>query len=134
MSEPGRRYGSLDDALEATNAHLDNRPWIRELCARIGISEYHQTSGYIKAVRSDGGPPLRIAYGWTNGFVSQEEAEAATGVPAWPSEDRRDLWGVTHPVHGHGGSGAGGKPAEVGYGVCPTCHTTITPSGTCLCD
>ena len=61
----------------------------------------------MRAVRRDGGPDLRIASGWSNGFVSEEEVVQVAGdVTRWES-GRTGLWGLSHPEHGGGGQGGG---------------------------
>ena len=106
---PGRRVASLDAALEAAGIPLGNRHFVRQVAQMVDISSYIVTRKYIKAVRTGGGPALHIAKGWTNGFVTKQEAERASGgrVVVYQS-DRPGLWGVEHPRNWirsrHGGS------------------------------
>ncbi len=105
-----RRVASLDAALEAAGVPLGNRYFVRQIAELVDISSYVVTSKYIKAVRTGGGPALHIAKGWSNGFVTKQEAERASGgrVVVFQS-DRPGLWGVEHPRNWirsrHGGSG-----------------------------
>ena len=116
---------------------LDNRPFVRAIAAHVGISGCEVKSTYIKAYRADRGRPLRIAPGWTNGFLSREEAKAAAGEGAdtWES-DRAPLWGVSHPVTwtGHGGGGRAEAPAR-DFGMCPVHFVALPATGVCdLCE
>lgn len=134
-----KTYASLQAGLNDQGIPVGNEAFIRHITEVIGISHYEGTSTYVNAIRTDGGPFLRIAYGFTNGFVSREEAElaagsATNGAEVWPSRARKGLWGVTHPIHGTSGGGGKRKPGERDYGYCVECNTAITAAGTCLCD
>jgi hypothetical protein len=106
---PDRRVASLDAALEAAGIPLGNRYFVRQVAEMVDISSYILTRKYIKAVRAGSGPSLRIAKGWSDGFVTKQEAERASGgrVLVYQS-DRPGLWGVEHPRNWirsrHGGS------------------------------
>ena len=134
--EYGRRFDSLEQALAAHKIPLENYAVIRRFTDAIGISGFYGTSSYIKAVRRGVGPALNINYGWTNGFVSREEAVAAAGdVEVWTSSRGTGQWGITHPVHGSPSSGGGGAAAkDRDYGTCERCFMKFTSAGNCLCD
>ncbi len=118
------RYASLDEALEDKRIPLENRPMIRAFVVAIGCARFERTTSYLKAGRRDGGPHLQIAYGWSSGFVSREEAEAAAGIEPWARE-RKGLFCVTHPVHkGHRGGGVSYEAATSGR-ICPSCNCEI---------
>ncbi len=131
------RFASLSDALREHGIPLENHSFIRQFTDAIGIEAYFGTTEYIKAVRTGAGPDLNIAYGWSNGFVSEEEARLATGdtTQVWTSSRATGLWGVTHPMHG---SGNGGGPESTSgrrdYGTCPTCFTKFAANGSCPCE
>ncbi|WP_159599923.1 hypothetical protein [Agromyces humi] len=131
----GRRYSSLNEALQAHGIPVENHRFIQAITEQVGIAEYFGTSSYIKAVRQGAGPALNISYGWTNGFRSEEEARRAAGEGAniWPSQRGKGQWGVGHPEHGSGSGG--GAPAKVkrDYGVCEVCFTAYSANGSCLC-
>jgi hypothetical protein len=131
-------YASLDAALEERGIPLENRPLIRSLADYVGIARVEGTTGYLKAVRAGGGPALLINYGWTSGFVSEEEARDAAGdteVDAWPSERGTGRWGVSHPVHRmRDTSGSRTAPEERDYGSCPDCFVRRSATGACLCS
>ena len=131
-----RRYSSLDDALKARNIPLENVPWIRQWAHHIGIAEYVDTSGYVKAVRAEPGPAIRFTYGWSAGFTSPEEITEALGEFAgphlniWPSQ-RSGLWGITHPVNrGHDSSERQSR-AERKRPVCDSCFVELPETGVC---
>ena len=132
-SAPDRVYASLDQALMEHRIPLKNHDVIRRATALVGIDRYTGTVSYIKAHRRDGGPTLQIASGYTNGFVSREEAEAVTAVDVWPS-GRKGLWGFTHPVHGNQSTGGTPRSKVRDYGTCEVCWMAFTAAGTCGCD
>ena len=70
---------TLDDGFRQLQIPLANQRFVRRIVDVIGIDRFVSTSTYLRAVRSDEGPDLRIAYGWTNGFVSRDEARHAAG-------------------------------------------------------
>jgi hypothetical protein len=131
-----RRYISLGQALADQHVPVENHTLIRRITRAIEISGYYERSSYIRADRADGGRALWIAYGWTAGFKSEEEAIAAAGpdVARWPS-GRSGLWGVWHPVNrGHAGGG-GRRREDSDYGTCPKCFIKLPVSGRCdYCD
>jgi hypothetical protein len=130
-----RRYASLDDALRSKDYPEENFEFIRQFTAHIGIEAYLETSGYIKAIRRDGGEPLRIYYGGTNGFASEEEVLAACGhARHGMSQERPGLWRVDHPDAGPDNIGPSGrKVPQKDHGTCPVCFTKFTAAGTCAC-
>lgn len=127
-----REYISLDQALADRQIPFPNHDIIRLAVAVVGIERYTGTSSYIKAHRAAGGPVLRIAYGFTNGFVSREEALSVGNVTPWRS-GRKRLWGIEHPQNSIRGGNTGAKRKERDYGVCDVCFTGYTPAGTCRC-
>lgn len=127
-----RSYEALDNALAAHQIPLENHSLIRQFCESVGIERYEDRSGYIKGVRSGHGPALQIHYGWTNGFLSEEEARAACGdAPCWASGRGTELWGVTHPVHRIGQGGGGPVRPERHYGTCLAHNIALPASGIC---
>lgn len=128
-----KTYASLDQAFKEHRIPLENRELIRRAVAAVGIERYAGTSTYIKAYRQDGGPNLRIRYGYTTGFISREEAESVENhIGVWQSS-RKDLWGITHPVNNIGGGNTGPKRTERDYGTCTECFTQYRPNGACAC-
>lgn len=128
---PRYQYADLDEAFSDQHMLLENRKFIRAFVAAIGIASLERCRGYIKASRAGGGPDLRIASDWTNGFVSREEAVEVTGYHApWASDGRPGLWGVTHPVHGHGSGGPSERRPTSGR-VCPVHNIELPLSGSC---
>lgn len=132
-SGKARIFTSLRDALAAYRIPEENHTLIRRFCEHLGIVDYEERAGYIKAVRPDSGPALQINFGWTNGFRSEEEAHAAAGADAkvWPSDRATGLWGVTHPLNAIGHGGGGPEKAAPDYGTCPNCFLTLPATGAC---
>lgn len=129
-----RRYENLDHALEQWNIPLENRPLIRAYAQALGFTHYEDRAGYLKAVRPDG-PPLQIRYGYSTGFVSEEEARTFSGPEqdVWPAT-RKNLWGFTHPMNRTHERSAAARAAERDHGVCTSCFTQRSASGACHCD
>ncbi|WP_277244897.1 hypothetical protein [Micrococcus terreus] len=128
-------HASLDQALEAWNIPRENRPLIRTYVQGIGFERFEDRSGYLKGTRSDGGPPLHIAYGWSSGFTSEQEARTSAG-PAqdvWRSE-RKGLWGFTHPVHRMHHGCARSRNEDRAQEICQVCFMQRSAAGTCSCD
>jgi len=112
------RLATLSDVFRKLRMPLENRPVVEAYAAAIGISGYFERAGYVLAERRSGGPSLRIAYGWVNGFIDEEEIRAAVGdrLDAWQSDERAPLWGAWHPVNrAHAGNGA--SPRRKGAGM-----------------
>jgi len=129
-----RRYRSLAAALMERMIPTENHWLITRATDGIGIELYLETSSYIRAVRRGGGPDIRIAWGWTNGFRSEEEVLATVGdVQRWRS-GRNGLWGITHPVNRAWSSeGASSRHVQRDYAICPRCTLMLAANGTCAC-
>ncbi|TYL50415.1 hypothetical protein [Agromyces mariniharenae] len=130
-----RRYASLGEALRDKRYPLENHAHIKRFTSVVGIEGFYETTGYIRAVRADGGPDLRIYYGGTNGFVSEEEVIRAAGdeTPRGPSITRKGLWRIGHPTGAPGRDAGARRSLAREYGTCPRCFTKFSASGTCGC-
>lgn len=97
---------SLTELLAKSKITVENHAIIRRLTNAIGVAGYCQRSGYIQAVRRDGGPDLWIHYGYTSGFTSEDEVVRVAGnVDRDPSTRRAEVWLVWHPTNGkHSGT------------------------------
>lgn len=122
-------YASLNHAFEGHQIPLENREVLRSAMSKLPITGYFSRAGYIKATRSDTDRAIAIHSGYTNGFLSEEEAREATGLDPWPS-DRG--WGVAHPTNK---IRAGGEMHSVGrereVRMCPTCGMQLAVNGSC---
>lgn len=124
---------SLRSLLSARNTPLENQVFIEQFCKHLGITDFQETSSYIKAIRTDGNPNLQIEHGWTNGFSSEAEAREATGKGAdvWESGRGTGLWGVSHPINKIGNGGGGPARPKRDFGVCPNCLFALPATGEC---
>ncbi|QAY72581.1 hypothetical protein ET445_03690 [Agromyces protaetiae] len=80
----------------------DNLPLLRRVTNSIAIDHYVKRPGrnYVEAVRKDGGKPLKIYYGYTTGFASEQDVlDSAGDVHRWPTSKTGRSWGITHPVN-----------------------------------
>lgn len=124
-----RQYADLEDALEKKNIPRANRPLIRAFVAAIGCSRFDERDSYIKATRIKPGPPLLIAYGWSSGFATEQEAEAAGGVKVWKTGLR---WGIDHPVSKD--TGPRKREPVTSDKFCTTCNEGLSLTGECPKD
>jgi hypothetical protein len=129
---------SLLEALARAGISSQNHDFIQKFTMTVGIAGYRvvQSSDkpYVKARRRDSLPDLHIHWGYTNGFVSDDDAVRAVGpgVERAPSS-RKGTWYVAHPVTKvrPGSPRAADKRREAGYcecgmqksltGVCASC-------------
>lgn len=137
-SAPASANVSLDEALRANRIPSENHATIRKLTAAIGVKSFSQTASarYVKAHRIDGGPDLFIEFGFTNGFVSEDEIIAIDPLlDREPSTVRKGLWVVWHPTNGKHSNGASAARSrrEKDYGTCPDCRQLYSATGACWC-
>lgn len=107
-SQPDAGQGSQSDsfvaALMKARIPAGNQDFIRRFTTATGIAEFRAVERadkpYVTAVRRDGLPYLHIFYGYTTGFISQEEivAVAGSGAGCAPSS-RKGTWYVKHPIN-----------------------------------
>jgi hypothetical protein len=95
---------SLVAALTAVGIPAENHEFIQGFTSAIGIAEYRPVvrsdRSYVLAKRRDGGvPDLHIFYGYTTGFMSEDEIlqAAGTGCECGASTSRKRTWYVAHP-------------------------------------
>lgn len=136
--DAAHQFASLAEATQEFAIPHENIAVIREVTTHIGIAAYRPAPTYITAERTDGGPDLHIAYGWSNGFIDEEEALAALGDLAseattpWQSDDRVGLWGVTHPVsRGYESHSHEARTAERQRRICGTCFMEVPETRGC---
>ncbi|MBC9927177.1 hypothetical protein [Leucobacter sp. cx-169] len=128
------RFGSLSEAFQARQTSLVNREFLQHLIGHVPISEIVDLASYIKVVRADGGPDLRISAGYTNGFAAESEIRSRfPDAETWRSSARTGLWGVTHPENGMlnaAGRENGSQPAR-DLEPCPNCFILMDVTGVC---
>lgn len=130
-----QRWSSRSDALNRHPIPFENRALVERITDAISIEGYYDAGAHIRAVRNDGEKPLHIAYGWTNGFVSKEEARHAAGDVTIDPSSRNGLWVVIHPInkiYGAAESSTRGTPRD--HGVCEVPACGMTPPASGLCD
>lgn len=119
----------------------ENRAFVEDLCATIGISGYRFVPGsnrYIAATRRDRTGELRVHSGYTTGFTETEAKRLGAGADdIRASTSQRGTWFFTHPVHGDTslrGGNAATKRRESRR--CPQCGIyELSLSGQCPgCD
>ena len=129
---------SLIAALSKARIPSGNHAFISDLTSAIGTVEYRAVENvepYVIAKRRDDGPDLRIYYGYTTGFASEEEIirTVGTGFGRAPSS-RKGTWYVEHPINNVRPSGARSKDVRREAGFCG-CGMQLSLSGVCAsCD
>lgn len=130
-------FTSLLDAMNRMRIPVANHAAITQLTESIGAQRYRLTSAYIVAERPGSGPALHIAFGYTNGFASKEEASRATGgiLEVWPSKARPKTWGVSHPENKTRTARQRARAKDQDRRTCPNCHLQMPRTGECdNCD
>ena len=139
MSDDTSLLGALSEAGIAS----DNYAFVPRLMAAVGIFGYRAKKvdePYVIATRRDGLPDLRIYFGYTTGFTTEQEASrlaAALGVEYGPSGKLKGKWYVGHPVNGGlGPRMSSARPKQRETGRCPRCGIyELSVAGTCPgCD
>ncbi len=130
------RWETLDQAFQAHRIPMENWPLIRRIVDYVGIDHYEGIDArrYIKAIRRDGQRMLKIAYGYTAGFRTEEEAVAAAGdVARAPASEGG--WYVLHPVNAvgkwYGGTESRADKHQTRDMDCPQCGIRVTVGSTC---
>jgi hypothetical protein len=91
-------------ALTKAKIPVGNHDFIRAMTTAVGVAEYRAMaveSGkpYVLATRRDGLPALRIYYGYTTGFTSEDEAFRVSGTVGLRPSSGRGPWYVPHPIN-----------------------------------
>lgn len=139
MTTSNQASDSLLAALAKVRIPADNHEFIRQFTAAIGIVEYRAVARpdkpYVMATRRDGLPDLHIYYGYTTGFVSEDEIDrvAGSGAEREPSS-RRGTWFVKHPTNQVRSSGEQSRDVRRDGGFCD-CGMQLSLTGECAnCD
>lgn len=141
MTTADDRSDSLLGALSKARIPAENHGFIQRITAAVGIAEYQAVANvdkpYVRARRQHGLPHLHIYYGYTTGFVSEDEVIRFAGSSAdrGPSS-RKGTWYVLHPTNQvRPGSE---RPRDVRREAerrCNTCYVELPLTGICgECD
>lgn len=103
MTSSDESASSLIAELSRARIPIENHEFIRRFTAAIGVVTYRAVEAsepYVQAERRDGGPDLRIYWGYTTGFLTEEEVVrvAGPGVERQPSS-RKGTWYLAHPTN-----------------------------------
>lgn len=103
MTTADERSDSLLAALTTARIPVENHEFIRQFTAAVGIAKYHAVGSaqpYVRAGRHDDLPDLHIHYGYTNGFLSEDEIVRVAGIEAERApSSRKGTWYVKHPTN-----------------------------------
>ena len=96
---------SLIEALTEARIPVDNHAFVWRLVTAVGISGYRPVDAsepYVLATRADGERDLRIYWGYTTGFPTEEEASRLgkeLGAETGRSGKLPGTWYVGHPLN-----------------------------------
>lgn len=127
---------SLVGALSKARIPAENHGFIGRVITAVGITGYQAVDGdppYVRAWRQNGLPDLRIYYGYTNGFVSEDEVIrfAGDGAGRGPSS-RKGTWYAAHPTNQvRPGSARSRDVRREATALCDTCFVELPLTGVC---
>jgi hypothetical protein len=95
---------SLLAALAKAQIPAGNHEFISRIATAIGIASYRAVIGstkpHVVASRRDGLPDLRIHYGYTAGFTTEDEITRSVGQGAERAvSPGKKTWYVVHPIN-----------------------------------
>lgn len=127
---------SLLSALAKARITSENHQFIRRITESVGISGYtvvNSDKPYVRASRIDGHRDLHINWGFTAGFISEEDALGACGGAAdvAPSSSMRGTWYVTHPVNRVHSRRERTQKTQRQGGFCSACGEQLPLTGVC---
>jgi len=139
MTTSNQPSDSFLEAMKEARIPAENHEFIRRITTAIGIAEYraveNSSKSYVIARRRDGLPDLHIAYGYTNGFVSEEEIIHTTGSATGRApSSRKGTWYVEHPTTRVRPGGERSRDTRREAGFCG-CGMQLSLTGVCAnCD
>lgn len=101
MTTDGQR-ASLTSALSRARIPTENHTFILAMVAAAELTEFRAVDAsepYVLATGSGIVPDLRIYWGYTTGFASQEQASAVSGVAGERPLAGIGPWFVAHPAN-----------------------------------
>jgi hypothetical protein len=139
MTTVDQQSDSLLAALTKARIPVENHAFIRRFTTAVGITGYrvveNSSKSHVVASRRDSLPDLHIAYGYTTGFVSEEEIVrvAGNGAGRAPSS-RKGTWYVKHPTNEVRPGGERSVSVRREAGLCG-CGMQLSLTGECdSCD
>ncbi|MCH9729232.1 MAG: hypothetical protein K0U84_06060 [Actinomycetia bacterium] len=140
MTTADKPSASLLAAMTEAGIPADNHEFIRRITTAVGIAEYlavdRADKPYVIARRRDGLRDLRIYYGYTTGFASEDEVVRITGsaVQRGPSSSPKGTWYAGHPVNRIYTTGERSRDKKREAGFCG-CGMQLSLTGVCgSCD
>lgn len=124
---------SLKSALLRARIPVKNHAFIQSMAAAAGLNQFRAidvTEPYVLATGSGLVPDLRIFWGYTTGFESQEQASAVSGVAGERPLSGKGPWFVAHPTNRvrRESQQRSHRPKAA---LCPTCSTELPLTGVC---
>ncbi|CAJ1494130.1 hypothetical protein MU0083_000668 [[Mycobacterium] kokjensenii] len=136
MTTTDDQADSLVGALSKARIPVENHHLIERVTTAAGISEYQAVIGgdkpYVRAIRRNGLPDLHIYYGYTNGFLSEDEVIrfAGSGAGRGPSS-RKGTWYLLHPTNQVRTGAKRSDDVRREAKTCPTCYMALPLTGIC---
>ncbi|MBS9531988.1 hypothetical protein KIH27_00110 [Mycobacterium sp. M1] len=136
MTTAEDRADSLLGALSKAKISLENHGFIERVTTAVGIAGCQAVVNvdkpYVRARRRDGLPDLHIYYGYTTGFVSEDEVLrfAGAGADRGPSS-RKGTWYVAHPTTQVRPGSTRARDVRREAALCSTCYVELPLTGIC---
>lgn len=129
-----RVFDTLDEGLRVTGVPFDNHTLVRRIVDHIPMQRFEESGGNLRGIRLQGGHDLLFKSGYTTGFESKEEGEAATGATCCRNGVTGVNWLVWSPVNSGRDGGGTRKTVRLQH-RCPTCGNVLPAIGLCdFCD
>ena len=132
MTTDGQRE-SLTSALTRAGIPAENYAFIRAMVDAAGLTQFSPIDASEPYVLATGGevfPDLRIFWGYTTGFASQEQASSVSGVAGEQPLSGKGAWFVAHPTNRvrRESQRSNHRPKAA---LCPTCSIELPLTGVC---
>jgi len=117
----------------------ENHVFVSRIASAIGIAGYRAVIGpdkpHVVASRRDGLPDLRIYYGYTAGFTTEDEITRIVGEGAARAiSPGKNTWYVVHPINRVGPRRERSSDKRREAGFC-ACGMQLSLTGKCdYCD
>ena len=124
---------SLIGALVSARIPTENHAFIQAMVASAGLNQFHAvdvSEPYVSATGNSNFPELRIFWGYTTGFTSEEQASTVCGVAGERPLSGKGPWFVAHPTN-RVRREAQQRSHRLKADLCSTCSMELPLTGVC---